>query len=69
MSFLFYDFLKIFNHFGKSKKRNGCLSRLHSEIYVELKLLSTFTYESFYFVNALTSSSPKFVIIGNLWWF
>ena len=69
MSFLFYDFLKIFNHFGKSKKRNGCLSRLHSEIYVELKPLSTFTYESFYFVNALTSSSPKFVIIGNLWWF
>ena len=25
-----------------------------------------FRYEKFYFVNALTSSSPKFVIIGNL---
>ena len=24
-----------------------------------------FIYKSFYFVNALTSSTPKFVIIGN----
>ena len=32
-----YDFLKIFNYSCKSKKRNGCFSRIPFEIYVEYK--------------------------------
>ena len=46
VSFLFYDLLKIFNIFSKSKKRNGCFSRLLSEIYAKFKPFSSVLFDS-----------------------
>ena len=47
-----------------------CLEMLAQKtmsIYEQFTTVNTiFIYERFYFVNALTSSSPKFVVIDNL---